>query len=322
MERGPTLRNTRNIPASLTASVIGIIVTLIAVVISELTGLKEASEFLPFVYGALGVAVVFLVGVNVRAYVRDVNAARAAYVADLDAARAQLHFAELVDHAIPELVTFTSREDVLTLEPDGNARLEWRFDLASPRAEVISDLTFPIYAEVDPETDDWDAISVELVELDEEELHLTLEPREMRRSVDTKRPSLQYYVLRVPVELGENRESCSLRVILRLNGVFPQATDMEAFYVDIPYLTEALRVQLLAPGGKVYRPLKDGVSSVEAMSGLMEVPDPAESASQSKSCKRVGPTLVWTTKAPKLGYRYKVCFRLESESPRAPVVHD
>jgi hypothetical protein len=297
----PEEENGRTTPAALIASLLSVVVTLLGVVITEASGLNEAGFVLPLAYGSLGVALFILAGIYGNAFLFD-----------LRAERRKLHFGTLVNRAIPKLVVFAKREDVLTIGENGNASLEWRFDLVAPRGEPISELTFPIYGEVDDlSTAQADFVEIECVEVNAEVQTGVLEPRELRESLTTGRPSLLYSVLRVPVDLGDGKESCSLRVRLRLKGIFPRAADWEAFYVDIPYLTEELQVTLRSQAGRVQRPLGDG-AVVRAMSGLMEVPDDAESASQAVRCNPIGRALVWKTSTPKLGYRYQVRFQCQS----------
>jgi hypothetical protein len=288
---------------TLMASLLSVIATLLAVIVTEATGLSEAEYILPLAYGALGVALAFLAGTYVRAYIREITAARDA-----------LHVARLVNGTIPKLVAFSRREDTLVLLDNGDADLEWRFDLKSPRDETITELTCPIYSEVNPDELDWDFVEIVSLEVDGARVAGIIEPREFRRSAVRGRPSLLCSALRVPVALGEGRSASRLVIRLRLRGVFPRAAELEAFYVDIPYLTESLKVTVMANEGSVHRPLREGEQAVEAMSGLMEVADTAESANQSAQCQNVGRTLVWETLTPKLGYRYLLNFQAD----RAP----
>jgi len=296
----PEEESGRTTPAALIASLVSVVVTLLGVVITEASGLNEAGFVLPLAYGSLGVALFILAGIYGNAF-----------LADLRAERRKLHFGTLVNRAIPKLVVFAKREDILTIRADGNANLEWRFDLVAPRREAISELTFPIYGEVDDlSAAPTDFVEIECVEVNGEVQTGKLEPRELRKSLTKGRPSLLYSVLRVPVDLGVGKESCSLRVRLGLKGIFPRVADWEAFYVDIPYLTEELQVTVRSDAGRVRRPLRDG-AVVTAMSGLMEVFDDAESASQAVRCNPVGEALVWKTRTPKLGYRYQVRFQCQ-----------
>lgn len=283
--------------AALVASLMSVVVTLLGVVITEASGLNEAKYVLPLAYTGLCVALVVLAGIYI-----------AAHVGDLQAERRELHFGNLVNRAIPKLVSFERRQDILIIKADGSAELEWHFELTAPRKEAISELTFPIYGEVES-VEKWrEFVFLDSVEVNGEEHNGVLEQRELRKSLKEGHPSLLYSLLRVPVDLGKGKESCSLRVRLRLEGIFLRINDWEAFYVDIPYLTESLEVTIRPESGRVQQPLRDG-GVIEAMSGLMEVPDAEESASQAKHCSQVHNALVWKTHTPKLGYRYQVRFQ-------------
>ncbi len=224
-----------------------------------------------------------------------------------------MHFEKLINSAVPRFVVFRERRDRLIVERDGDATLDWRFTLTAPRDVAIQTLTFPIYVDIDADAPDTNRIEVQSVKVNRVDIgnDFELERRELRTSMIRGRPSMQYSVLRVPVELGEGQDVCDLRIVLKMIGVFPAG--VEKFYVDIPYLTEKLRVTLVTAAGKVRRPLNDATTTIEAMSGLMEVPDPAESKIQSDHCTHDGAWLVWKAEAPKLGYQYKMSFRLDAD---------
>ncbi|HEX8742777.1 MAG TPA: hypothetical protein VF712_06570 [Thermoleophilaceae bacterium] len=274
------------------------IVTVLGVLVSEFAGLGETSYALPITIGCLAVALGALGVLTLRAY-----------IVDLQEARVSSRLSRAIDASIPTLVRFRKREDRLTVNHDDSAQLEWEFDLAAVKDQSFRELRFLIYAEGErPQGAPWDAIKVEEVRVDDEIREGVLVPLERRLSDVPDRPSTQYALLLVPVELGVGRSTCSVRVRMTFRDVFPLAGERERFYVDVPYLTEELKVTIAAPGRKVYA--APGVKSVEAMSGLMEMDDVVESEFQSGNTRNDSADLVWETRSPKLGYRYTINFRV------------
>ena len=282
------------------ASVISVLITLLAVVAADASGLKEADKVLPVVYVLIALVSVVLIGVYAETFIREFRAERK-----------KLKFATLLTNTTPTFVSFTSREDLLTLRASGDATLEWHFELSVPQDILIPNLPIPIYTEIDGSGDyDWDRISLESVEVNGEVQNGgQLSRQELRLAQVQDRPSFQRWVLNVPVDLGKGKESCSLKILLTLRGVFPRAGDIETFYVDIPYLTESLTVTVCAPECRVREPIEIG--AIHAASASMEAEDAREAVSQSEKCRAVGPALVWKTAAPKMGYRYMLRFRVE-----------
>jgi hypothetical protein len=286
------------------ASVISVLITLLAVVASDANDLKEADKVLPVVYVLIALASAVLIGVYAEAFIREFRAERK-----------KLKFATLLTNTTPTFVSFTSREDLLTLRASGDATLEWHFELSVPQDISITNLPIPIYTVIDTESDgggdyDWGRISLETVEVNGEVQNSgQLSRQELRLAQVQDRPSFQRWVLNVPVDLGEGKGSCSLKIRLTLRGVFTSAGDIETFYVDIPYLTESLIVTVCAPECKVREPIDIG--AIHAASASMEAEDAREAVSQSEKCRAVGPALVWKTAAPKMGYRYMLRFRVE-----------
>jgi hypothetical protein len=278
-----------------------LIASLLSIVVTGLVA-TAAEDGAQVGYFALAVALFALAAVHVRALIQD-----------LQSARNELDLDEAVKHAVPSLVTFRKREDTLTLiGSEGDARLEWLFELTSPADTYTKTLTFPIFAEGDRPRDEPPPITIERIEVNDEprEVKGALRPVERRVSVEAGRPSLEYALLHVPVDLGRKETFCRVRLQMYFRGVFPNCGEQEAFYVDVPYLTKSLRVSVAADHGAVRMP-PDRPNGVEAISGLMEVDDPSESGLQSVHCRHATNALVWEPPHPKLSYRYKVWFRVE-----------
>lgn len=292
----------REVPTAIVASLLSVLVTALAFLAGELSG-KDGSEFSMWLaYTAVAVALVVLATLHLRVYLKDLNSARVA-----------LGIEKAIVQAVPTLLSFATREDILTLHENGDAELEWRFDLKSAPGESVTQLAFPIYAEGERQAEEWTSIEVKSIEVAgrKRDVAQSLSPMEHRVSKVDGRPSLQYALLKVPVELSDGSTTCPVRIVLTFKGVFPQASQLEAFYIDVPYLTQSIMVQVAAPGRVVRQPVGRNEPTIDAMSALMETRDLKESAIQNDQVRHVGDRLVWEAEAPKLGYRYKLYFRVE-----------
>jgi hypothetical protein len=124
----------------------------------------------------------------------------------------------------------------------------------------------------------------------------------------------------VPVRFGPTQRQRRIQAAVHYTGAFAPATSPTGtfFQVDIPYVTEHLEVHIRSEQQIGIHGLRD--QSVEAEAALMGDRDYQETRKRSSEYRDnedpTGRSLVWRTYMPKLGYRYKVSFRL---FPPAPV---
>jgi hypothetical protein len=299
-------RDRPQLSSTLVASLLSVLATLLAVLLTESTGLNNAKYAVPALY-------VFLIAV--LAYLG--SSYLSAYIADIKKLHQEMGTVDIVSRAIPTFVTFRRREDSLVINDNGDGVLTWEFELASSPDESITELNFPIFGEISPETRAGEWVEIELIEVNEQTQEIVDAYRtvERRYSVDEagemSATIVEYGLLRVPVELERGRDICRVRVRMRFLGVFPLMYSKETFFIDIPYITERLRVAIAAEGRAVRRSPRAGGSTLVAMSGLMNTVDPQETNRQNSLCRQSGPALMWETDAPKLGYRYNIYFRVE-----------
>ncbi len=293
----------KQLRGALTASLLSILVTLLTVLVTARSGLDQR----------VLVQVLVLLGISATLTALGFVYAHA-YLQDLRSVKAELLAADLVERAIPRYVTFKKRLDVLTVQRNGDATLEWHFVLESRPEDSISELSFPCFAETAPGKPEWTAISVASIRVNgvDQTTVDTFTPVERRiQVVGARGPQLiEYGLLRVPVQLEDGRRRSEVKVVLDLSDVFPASDRLETFYVDIPYITEELRVVVR---GKDVPALRSphAPHAVTAESGLMTTNDPTEAIKQSPLCRQVGDELIWETTSPKMSYRYKVSFRLD-----------
>jgi hypothetical protein len=219
--------------------------------------------------------------------------------------------------AIPQLVAFKRREDHLLVKPNGDGILSWYFELRADPNESINELILPVYVEIPSHETIRRAILVEAIEVDgaAQETRGALQLIERRQPMD--RPPgepevVEYEHLSIPVNLERGRDSCRVYVRVRMLDTFPHAFTMEPLFIDIPYFTEQLQVRIESEQHSVRLPLSEGTEIVTAMSSLMRLPDTSEAELQSALCQEEGRALIWRTDSAKLGYQYKIFFKLEA----------
>jgi hypothetical protein len=296
------------ISSALVSSLLSVAATLLAVLLTEvqLPAEREYATFVVFSFFIATLVILTLVYLG-------------AYLADLQAARAEVESSKVIRDSFPTLVSFRRRTEVLEVSAAGDGVLTWDFDLESDLEESVPILTFPVLAETDPSRQRWTSISIDHIRVNgiEQDASAAFRPAEERilvrdmEGLSRNVPMIEYGLLHVPVELERGRRSSQVEVKMQMKGLFREARKMEVLFIDIPYFTRDLIVTIRSPDGPVRRSPELSGRTVLALSGLMDTADWAETARQDSQCQQVGDTLVWKAQTPKLGYRYKLYFRLE-----------
>jgi hypothetical protein len=222
---------------------------------------------------------------------------------------------EYLKKVVPTLITFRRRHDHLLVNTTGDGVLTWEFELTVEPSHQISELTFPVYVELASRGVRDRAIFVDSVKVDGQSRDRSGVYRLIEERIPQDRPpgepeTIQYAHLKVPVSLEPDQNSCTVEMTLRLLNSFPHAKTMASLFVDIPYVTEQLQVEIAAEHHPVRLPPLERTEIVGAMSSLMHMPDQRESTLQSLSCEERAGTIIWTTDSAKLGYHYKLYFQL------------
>jgi hypothetical protein len=295
------------ISSALVASLISVGATLLAVLLTEIN-LPAEQKYATFVVFTFFVATLVILSLVYLG----------AYLVDLQAARSEIESSQIIRDSIPTLVSFQRRTEILEVSAAGDGILTWDFDLESELEESVPILTFPVLAETDPGRQRWTSISIDYIRVNgiEQDASGAFRPAEERilvgdmEGLSRNVPMIEYGLLHVPVELERGRRVSQVEVKMQMKGLFREARNVEVLFIDIPYLTKELIVTIRSPDGPVRRTPELGGRTVLALSGLMDIADWAETARQDSHCQQVGDTLVWKAQTPKLGYRYKVYFRL------------
>ena len=309
MVTGPLSQGTsrrRQFTTAFVASIVSIVVTLLGIVLTQASASRNGRYAVPALYVFIVAGLLLLGLLHLRAY-----------IGDLFEIRRGLRDYEIFRRSVPTLVTFRNREDTLTVEPSGDGLLAWSFELVANSLEHIVELTFPIYVEVPADDPPPQPITVEQIEVNGRRRSITdvYKPIEKRHPLDRptdERVVIEYGLLRVPVELEAGRRFCRVRVTMRLAKAYLHQFRLDPLFIEIPYVTEKLCVRVRSRGLSVRpRPEEAGGPTVMAMSSQMHTFDPTDSTKQSNLCKEHGGELLWETDSPKLGYQYKVFFRVE-----------
>ena len=235
----------------------------------------------------------------------------------LEAREADVASKSMVIASVPRTVEFDRRRDRLVVEPNGDATLEWDFSMVSPAGETVTDLGFLLYGEVDKGKrgpSNANALEVQSLLVNGVQRARGSLSFRWRRNSGSPSVDLECWLLSMPVSLRRLDDRCDITAIIKFHGVFSNASVREEFYVDIPYLTRDLLVEVRASPQYAVRHCPGGGPHVKATSVLMEASDPRE-AQRSGESEENGDALVWHTTAPKLGYRYTLAFRLEPLEP-------
>jgi hypothetical protein len=97
-----------------------------------------------------------------------------------------------------------------------------------------------------------------------------------------------------------------------LLGAFANSAFGDYVIVDIPYLTEALEVEIKSANTakRVLLARKDEKGqTIDAYGEMMDMYDHHESQFQTDRAKQVNDMVIWESEDPKLGYRYWIWFR-------------
>ncbi len=304
----------KRIQAKLSSARNGITTNVLAFIIGVLFSLLQVLEFIEkrdFVYAcyflsAMGVLLV------VGSYLSEIT----------------LKLSEAVDEynlseALPTFLKISSRKDTFELQRDGTAILQWEFLVEADLASInygINEFSLPIYFERNPNitTDNEIALEVISLSVDQRSLPTTqlYVPREIRKSLNNKEAlPTEFGSLMIPVGLTQKNSRCRIDLTVRLKGAFSNLFHSEYAIIDMPYITEYISVTVLPPPGCLIHKLPENqmliVTSVQA-----ENIDLEETLAKRSDIVVNDNRFTWETKFPKLGYRYRLYFRVsDNESP-------
>lgn len=221
-------------------------------------------------------------------------------------------------NSVPRQLRFARRTDKIVIQPTGSGELYWHFELVAESQAHITNISLPVYVEVPRDRDPWTSIEVVQVKVDGKEMNADSAFRRVERTFREQRPKevTEHGVIAIGVPLGKGDVRCHVDVKAKLNEAFLKVSEGDSHSVDIPYVTDDLRVVVQsADPGYVPLPAWHENRTIEPLSQTMEILDGEEAQRQHNDYgpDRQGSSLVWKPESTKLGYRYKLWFRLEQK---------
>jgi len=221
--------------------------------------------------------------------------------------------------AISNYVIFESRTDIFEIGTDGNGELTWRFKIIRNTQQVVNEVNMPIFAEhLRGRTAQKKAVEIIEVLIDGEkpnpmDIYIPQFIRMPIHSNTKEVRSVELGNIRIPVNMTGSKTSVSVKIKMLLNGVFNEALKGEFALIDFPYLTEHFLLKLSSKSPDyIVIPFDDQTSKtvIEALRDNNENVDVDEMLIQAENWKYLDGQMIWETRYPKLGYNYRVKFRL------------
>ncbi len=244
---------------------------------------------------------------------------------------------ERIREAIPFHIVVVSREDTLVIDDNGDGTLDWVFSIKVNDAEKCQSLDLQILSEcfelLEPGGEKKYAGNIKITRIvvagnEVRRPHGYYRTHEIRHPDDIsaqKRP-MEFGILSVPLNYEEIRLASVSKVTITMvmKGTFRDATSQagDYFLVDIPQLTESLKVEIrtASAGSEVQSNLSEDKLSVRM--GYGGTLDRAEMFHQLEKIKQRAGALVWQSAFPKLGYHYRLSFRIVRGENGASSIHE
>ncbi len=235
---------------------------------------------------------------------------------------------EVVMESVPTLIRFRSRTDIFTIGSDGGTTLTWLFEVEKGLRQGWKTFEFPIVTEArgfdDGPSGEEPApsfpVRVANITVDgEDRTNSAVLMFEERRSLVATQRHLDYSRLSVPVRLEEGNSRATIEITLVFDQVGRASAKLDFAVVDVPYVTDNLRVEVhhADPDCTIALPINTSGSvderPIQASLAMMGFTDSRETEIESEKLVADRGVLVWKTHAPKLGYRYRVGFRVIGE---------
>ena len=208
----------KQVSSTLVASLLSIVVTLLGVILTKAAMPGNSQYAIPALYLLIVVALIVLGFVHLNAHMTEIRGLRG-----------EITGADTLDRLVPTYVVFKRREDILVVEPNGNATLTWNLELTCDSRQHITELTFSIYAELPAERPPEPAIMVECIEVNGQVRETVGVYELVEKRIPMDRPPdeskiIQFGLLRIPVDLERGRESCNVKVVTRHYCAYPRVS--------------------------------------------------------------------------------------------------
>jgi uncharacterized membrane protein YidH (DUF202 family) len=223
--------------------------------------------------------------------------------------------------AVPTLVVFKHRSDKLTVTTGGDAVLEFDFRIQLSEERRPREFLLPVFSELGDGVQPGDPVTIESITVDGRNQlwpgQTPYEPLEVRSGYGPGGPQIEYGAVRIP--LSDTSSEQRIRVRLKMAKVYAPATGPrgDVYWADIPYVTEEIEVAISSSPEAALTvvippPLDQALQCGSAL--WADEVDLQETSLRGREYSHAGEgarsTAIWTTKMPKLGYRYKLRFGL------------
>lgn len=227
--------------------------------------------------------------------------------------------------SVSTLVTFVERREKITVTDDGDGIFDCTYrvvydpgDDANSQSGFVENLHFPVVIDLPSEQETAGAnVHVRSIQVDEDQIPVDgrYVPQELRRRITPDKdgptsPAQEYGVVIVPVSMSASRSERRVRIVTEYKSIFKARFSQDYVIVDIPYLTRSLEVTICAgdPDSAIWPPARASV--LEATCEMMDLSDVSEALEQSRNLSRENHGIKWTTTRSKIGYRYKIYFKV------------
>ena len=302
-------------------AIVTALITIVGVAISQIEG--PVSERWASI---IGFAIIVLASMSLLVLIGS------SFVLQYVRAAQEIRSDEILRDSVPTLIRFRSRSDTFTIEPSGHISLRWQFEIDKGLRQGWKLFEFPIitddrgFGEDEDEDESAPAptfsLKVQSVAVDGKDMTRSsvLQFEERRSLVATKR-HLDYSRLSIPVRLEEGKSRAKLDIKLIFEKKVTKAGELEFVVVDIPYVTEKLQVAVrhadarcsIVPPVNTLGEVDD--RPILASFAMMGFTDSWETELEADNLVAESGMLIWTTNAPKLGYRYRIKFRVINNAP-------
>jgi hypothetical protein len=287
------------------------LMTMAGVVLSALVGLATISDKIPAEVSTIGLYVAAAICLEASVLVIG--------LASLEDLRELIRRRRLLE-AVPSLATFRRFQCDLAVDVHGDGELRWTIEIEVDPMAPTRELRLPFSLEVPSESAIARSVTVRSLVVDGREYVRPgqdfFEALEVRRGVDSRR-WVEFGVLRIPLAYGTSRQVAQVR--MDLLRAFPHVADREGdtWEMDVGHLTDLVEVTIRPRTPNAYTvaipaPLEEAIHCGPTYSaGALDFEETRRRSLDYHETSENGTTsLTWTGPRPKLGYFYRLRFRL------------
>lgn len=211
-----------------------------------------------------------------------------------------------LQQVLPHLLFFSKRNDFFTVLPNGDGELLWSFHIIKEAEELLQFLYFPVSFERKKDDFNLERMYVKIIgsKLDGKNCLANYNIKSVSHEMELP---VELGYIEIPVLLDIGKKEFDLDIHIKIEGLFKNFETKEFVYVDVPYVTESLEVKISVSSGyniNICNPF------FEACEEGSQNSDSAEISRQMSKCDIISDRIQWRTLYPKLGYRYKIQFRV------------